>query len=231
MSAGYLSGDGFFSRILHGRAQGAVEVEGVRQAQAEALSKLLGEYSPSLLPPRLPSTFQDRAFGPAPSLPPPALVAGPILAWRVWGLVEINGSVRLQSLNQSTIYPPRQPMTGVGVGSGTSAGIYACKTREMAAEYIGPQTGWFISASNASNFSGFATTTMACGHHVLGQIALWGRVIEHEHGYRAEWGYPWRVEILKAPTPSPMPGFPWAPPGPSLADRLRETYGCEVVEV
>jgi hypothetical protein len=31
---------------------------------------------------------------------------------------------------------------------------------------------------------------------VLGRVALWGRVIEHELGYRAEFGYPQRLALL-----------------------------------
>ncbi|MGH2635532.1 MAG: hypothetical protein ACRDHU_05230 [Actinomycetota bacterium] len=31
---------------------------------------------------------------------------------------------------------------------------------------------------------------------VLGMVALWGRVLEHEHGYRAEFGYPQRLALV-----------------------------------
>lgn len=31
---------------------------------------------------------------------------------------------------------------------------------------------------------------------VLGRVALWGRVIEHEHGYRARYAYPQRVRLI-----------------------------------
>jgi hypothetical protein len=31
---------------------------------------------------------------------------------------------------------------------------------------------------------------------VLGRVALWGRVIEHEHGYRAQYGYPQRLGLV-----------------------------------
>lgn len=33
---------------------------------------------------------------------------------------------------------------------------------------------------------------------VLGTVALWGRVAEHEHGYRAEYGYPQRLALVCA---------------------------------
>lgn len=31
---------------------------------------------------------------------------------------------------------------------------------------------------------------------VLGTVALWGRVVEHEHGYRAEFAYPQRLKLV-----------------------------------
>ena len=31
---------------------------------------------------------------------------------------------------------------------------------------------------------------------VLGRVALWGRVVEHEHGYRAQFAYPQRVRLI-----------------------------------
>ncbi|MEX0743797.1 MAG: hypothetical protein WD248_05495, partial [Actinomycetota bacterium] len=31
---------------------------------------------------------------------------------------------------------------------------------------------------------------------VLGTIALWGRIAEHEHGLRAEYGYPQRLSLV-----------------------------------
>lgn len=31
---------------------------------------------------------------------------------------------------------------------------------------------------------------------VIGRVALWGRVIEHEHGYRAKFGYPQRLALV-----------------------------------
>lgn len=36
----------------------------------------------------------------------------------------------------------------------------------------------------------------ARGPGVLGRVAVWGRVIEHELGYRAEHGYPQRLRLL-----------------------------------
>ena len=31
---------------------------------------------------------------------------------------------------------------------------------------------------------------------MLGRVALWGRVIEHEHGFRAQYAYPQRLRLI-----------------------------------
>ena len=32
---------------------------------------------------------------------------------------------------------------------------------------------------------------------MLGRVALWGRVIEHEYGYRAQYAYPQRLRLIR----------------------------------
>lgn len=48
---------------------------------------------------------------------------------------------------------------------------------------------------------------------VYGQIALWGRVIEHEDGYRAQFGYPLKIHAAYLP----------------LARIIARCYGIEAV--
>lgn len=166
------------------------------------------------------------------------LVAGPILGWRCWRLIETPGRVLLAALNNGAVYPPGEPMSGAGVGPGTGAGVYAYKTRERATEHLMSWSGATVQAAVIRPSVNTVAATTAFGGFagpetfVFGQVALWGRVIEHEDGYRAEWGYPYRLQVRAespAPCAPPMPGFPVVPPLPSLADRLRDTYGCEVI--
>ncbi len=46
-----------------------------------------------------------------------------------------------------------------------------------------------------------------------GKVALWGRIVEHEDGYRAQYAYPLELHVKEE----------------KLADELRINYGCEVV--
>jgi hypothetical protein len=152
-------------------------------------TRVVGEYAPPDPPPP----------------PPPVLVAGPIIAWRLW---KIRQDGILLSVSANAAWPTGAPMQGepdsAGEWGGNNRyGIYAMKTREL-------------------------LTGHAYGRDCLvGQVALWGRVVEHQHGYRAEYAYPVMVDLeVKAP----MPGFPRPARRAALAQMIRDNYGCEVRE-
>lgn len=130
--------------------------------------------------------------------PTPVLVAGPILAWRLW---KLRHDGVLLSVTQYHHWPIGAPMRGDPSHSGE--GIHAMKMRDLLA-------------------------THPYGHEcVTGEVALWGRVVEHQHGYRAEYAYPRMVDLR---APSPMPGFPRSKRRADLAQMIRDNYGCEVLE-
>jgi hypothetical protein len=61
---------------------------------------------------------------------------------------------------------------------------------------------------------------------IIGEVALWGTVIEHEHGYRAEFAYPTKFYYLSMDrvffrTPSGVPGR-------TFVDGLGREYGVPV---
>jgi len=86
--------------------------------------------------------------------------AGEIVAYRAWRC-SISGL--LQSMAVSTIWPPDEPMTG----DVTHDGVHAFKSQSDAlTEYATGATRWCPIA--------------------IGTVMLWGEVIEHERGYRAE---------------------------------------------
>lgn len=61
---------------------------------------------------------------------------------------------------------------------------------------------------------------------VIGQVALWGTIIEHELGYRAQYAYPLMIDLSVVP---PMPGFPVPLRRARLAEAIVERYGCVVM--
>lgn len=98
---------------------------------------------------------------PAPeSIEHAGIKAGEIEAWRVWLLRDEEW---LTSVFLDTVWAPGEAI----VGDTLSAGVHAWKELGSAVSYIGGE---------------FPVSCPA----VIGQVALWGEVIEHELGYRAE---------------------------------------------
>jgi hypothetical protein len=98
-------------------------------------------------------------------LPRSGVETGEIIGWRVWLYMEgdlLKSVTRRTNDGPYPIWPPGEPMTGEP-GDYDRAGVHAWKTKREALEY---NNGWGI----------------------LGRVALWGSVVEHERGYRAEYG-------------------------------------------
>jgi hypothetical protein len=96
----------------------------------------------------------------------------PIRAWRVWKAVRMpDGSVLLGSLVGRTAWPRGEAMRAhcrrsghPAPSAGCSCGIYAHRSRDAALQHArdsGPDL-------------------------IVGEVELWGHVVEHEHGFRAE---------------------------------------------
>lgn len=96
-----------------------------------------------------------------------------------------------------------------------SCGVYACE-RELEIQY------------NAEN-----------GPFVWGRVALWGRVVQHNKGWRAQYAYPVSLVLVNAPHNGIYPGMssdyvpkPQPPMNDDVLEGLRETlalrYGIPV---
>lgn len=124
-----------------------------------------------------------------------AFVAGPLIGWRSW---RVRPDGTLVSLHHDSIWPAGQPMCG-SPGQGNQEGVYAVKQPKQ------------VIRSERSD------------EQVIGSVALWGKVIEHRDGYRAQYAYPLLIDLEP-----PMPGFPVPPSVRKLADAIRQRYGCTV---
>lgn len=105
----------------------------------------------------------------------------PVIGWRTWRL---DSEGRLRSWGSDDLWKPGEPLrarcrrrrSGHALRRCTcpqetaparrcDCGIYAAQSIEQARKYLG-------------------------GNGVIGRVALWGTVIEHEDGHRAEYAYP-----------------------------------------
>jgi hypothetical protein len=128
--------------------------------------------------------------------------AGVMVGWRAWRLVREGGSVVLHSVIQDHRWPPRAAMQAeCGLGHtppvlSCRCGLYAARSREwlQGLRYHYP--------SNVREI------------FVIGEVELWGELVEADEGFRSQFAYPRRILV----------GFEhW-----SVARELRAGYGVTV---
>jgi hypothetical protein len=110
-----------------------------------------------------------------------AIMTEPILGWRTWTLAGSREATEVRLLpiaGTGKPWPPRAPVRGEcgrrrghhAPGIDCTCGIHATHTTDPLRHTRDPA--------------------------VLGTVALWGRVVEHELGYRAELAYPQRLALV-----------------------------------
>lgn len=127
---------------------------------------------------------------------PPEFYCEPMVGWRVWRLTVIEGEPRLQSAVYSQVWEPGVPVSATclrysrsgeephecpeqacscGIHAATSTGGGPVLTRYLSPPYtLMPHMQQF---------------------RLVGEVALWGRVVEHTSGFRAAFAYPKRLFI------------------------------------
>lgn len=163
------------------------------------------------------------------------LVAGPIVAFRSWWIVTWSLEIRVCSLTNMIVWTPGMPQRAMCQTSnqhnggadrpanwakqrapvrGCSCGNYGFRQIDAALTYEPP----------VQNFP----NVMA---RAWGAVALWGRVIEHAHGWRAQWAYPLELWLEGESRRPPMPGFPRSTWIDRVLGGLGAEYGIPVLEV
>lgn len=127
------------------------------------------------------------------SLQAPDYVA-PTIGWRVWNVVDVDGALRLSSLLYHSHWSPQEEVAATcrrslaylpwgrmpihtAPASDCVCGIYGAMHSEQARPFL------------------WAPGTDSASYRVLGRVALWGRVVQAQAGWRAEFGYPDRLYV------------------------------------
>ena len=138
------------------------------------------------------------------------IVREPIVGWRQWNFMYPHF---LANLGNDTIYVPREKIEAHCEQYSTigtlvhrkdhseqpaphltcMCGIYAYKEKPTLLREINNSCSGFIPRK--------AMTELIRMRLVYGEINLWGKVIEHEDGYRAQFGYPKRLWCTPAIEP------------------------------
>jgi hypothetical protein len=111
----------------------------------------------------------------------------PIVGWRVWRVARVSGRARLASLTRELSWPADDDLLAEcnflpsirhpAPWPTCRCGIYAARTSAGIAEEV-------TRASRRDEYL------------ALGRVALWGRVCEAEHGYRASVAAPTQLALL-----------------------------------
>ncbi len=103
----------------------------------------------------------------------------PILAWRTWALTIRGSDLSLEPVaGRGRAWPARKPMRS------------HCRYSRL---HTSPNLHCSCGLHGARDLD-LLRKTRTPG--VLGRVALWGRVIEHELGFRASLGYPQRLRLV-----------------------------------
>ncbi len=107
--------------------------------------------------------------------------AEPVAAWRAWRLRRDGeaGQLRLQPAFRGSPWEPLQP-------------VRAACARRRRHEAPKRRCTCGLYGFNDGSEVGIGGTRLA----VVGQVSMWGRVVEHDLGYRAEFAYPARMRLV-----------------------------------
>lgn len=126
----------------------------------------------------------------------------PLVGWRVWLVVRDHGRLRLASVIYPTVWEPRREQVAVCRSSEPLPRVEGRTTRWRGAPHLSPHErcacGIYASKSvahAASYFDGFGPSGEEPMFRVIGQVQLWGQVIEAERGFRASHAYPSRLYV------------------------------------
>ena len=124
--------------------------------------------------------------------------------WREWYLLPIarlSQEAKLYSgYNLMLDHPPHWPFRGCVESVCAQGEMSPCNSE---GHQVGHGCGIYAYKEN----NGFWVAPC------WGKVALWGRIVEHKDGYRAQYAYPLELHVKEE----------------KLADELRINYGCEVV--
>ena len=104
-----------------------------------------------------------------------------VTAWRGWSLIEVHGELRLSSLTRPEVWTPRVPHAA------------SCAKGRMPTPQRRCRCGVYAAVSPEA-----LAGLHALPGGVVGEVSLWGRVIEHGRGFRAQVGYPARLGLVCA---------------------------------
>jgi hypothetical protein len=127
--------------------------------------------------------------------PAPEHTTEPILGWRAWRLHrDEEGRLRIAPTTPRPDWEPGVAMHARCSGAHTR--MYLVFNPELEAFHRSPEPGCTCGLHAMKDPTRLARGARFAG--VIGRVAMWGRVIEHTKGWRAEFAYPSRLRLICA---------------------------------
>ncbi len=121
----------------------------------------------------------------SPAFDDPPLSIEPVLGWRAWTLRRVGGVLTLGSLTRPDTWPPGEVMEA-----------RCTRHREATVPIQGCTCGLYAAATPKDlAHAGVLGTSVS----VVGAIAMWGTVVEHQRGARSGFAYPARLRLVCGP--------------------------------
>ena len=130
----------------------------------------------------------------------------PIVAWRLWHVRRHEDELRLRfhavTKHRALRGPDAQRVDArrkvaqrevARRAHGHECGIYAFRTRELAEDLLRRYTG--IRQHYGRRYHELPPLRQGCPI-ALGRVSLWGRVIARQHGFRAQYAYPYELFLI-----------------------------------
>ena len=129
------------------------------------------------------------------------LLDEPVMGWRLWQVRPHADGHRLESFTAHHVtWPARCRLEATCAVHGGFAparehecGIYALRTRELAEDLLRRYVGV---KQRYGRDDELPPPPRPARPIALGSVSLWGRILEREHGFRAQYAYPYEIVLL-----------------------------------
>lgn len=125
---------------------------------------------------------------------------GPILGWRAWCVRETEEGWRLYSIHYGEAWPVRNDLTAwcyrsryLSTANNISHNRHIAPTKDCFCGIYGANEFAQVRQYVIASYLSCETVPPDYVHRVVGQVSLWGRVVQCSQGYRAGNAYPARL--------------------------------------
>ena len=152
----------------------------------------------------------------------------PFEGWRVWRASSDGSQLRLRSVVQETVWPPREEFAAECLRRRILARLSRRQRHEAPAEAC----ACGIYATSLDRLGSYLHERGGNRtHYVFGRVLLWGTLIECEQGWRAARAYPAEIIVPAPPRASSPTIIAPREPASATAEEIADALSCYAVPI